>query len=75
MDREVELAPAPGTGSIALRMLVDRNSIEIFADAGAVALAFSFLPRAAHTSPRLSATGGTARIASLSVSELASIHA
>ena len=75
MDREVELTPAPGNGSIALRMLVDRNSIEIFADAGAAALAFSFLPGAGRTGLRLAAAGGTARIVSLNVSELVSIHA
>ena len=75
MDRAVELTPAPGTGSIALRMLVDRNSIEIFADAGAVALAFSILPRAGQADLRLAASGGTARVVSLNVSELASIHA
>lgn len=75
MDLEVEMPPAPGNGSLALRMLLDRNSIEIYADAGAVALAFSYLPRPDRTGLRLTADGGTARIASLSVWELVSIHA
>ena len=45
MDTEVELAAEPDPDSLTLRMLLDRNSIEIFADGGAVALAFSFVPR------------------------------
>jgi sucrose-6-phosphate hydrolase SacC (GH32 family) len=75
MDREVELSTDPGNGSITLRMLVDRNSIEIFADAGATTLACSFLPHIGKTGLRLTAAGGTARIVSLNVCELASIHA
>ena len=61
MGTEVDLAAEPDTDSLTLRMLLDRNSIEIFADGGAVALAFSFVPRPEQKGLGLTAAGGTAR--------------
>ena len=75
MGTEVELAAEPDPDSLTLRMLLDRNSIELFADGGAVALAFSFVPRPEQKGLKLTAAGGTARIVALDVRELASIHA
>ena len=71
LGKEVELAPVEGV--IVLHILLDRNSIEIFANKGEVSLSFSFLPQAEKIGLRLEASGGNAKIRSLDVYELESI--
>ena len=64
-------APLPIVdGHLSLRLLVDRTSIETFADGGRVSLTSCFLPRADGLS--VFAHGGTARVRSLVVTELRS---
>jgi sucrose-6-phosphate hydrolase SacC (GH32 family) len=57
-------------GVLRLRVLVDRTSIETFADDGRVALSGCFLPPANDKSLELFSEGGSARIRSLRVTEL-----
>jgi len=66
-------APLPLTdGSIRLRVLVDRTSIEIFAGDGQVYMPMSVLPADEDRSLALSIAGGTATVNSLEVFELQS---
>ena len=62
----------PASGTIALRVLVDRTSIEIFADGGLVTMCSCFVPDLADRSLEAFARGGDARIASLTLYELRS---
>ena len=62
----------PVAGRIKLRILIDRTSVEVFANDGRVQLASCFLPSAENKGLALSATGGTAKVKSLSVWELKS---
>jgi fructan beta-fructosidase len=62
----------PADGRIALRVLVDRTSIEIFAGGGLVTMCSCFLPDPADRSLEAFARGGEARIAALTVHELES---
>jgi sucrose-6-phosphate hydrolase SacC (GH32 family) len=55
----------PASGRIALRVLVDRTSIEIFADGGVVTMCSCFLPDADDRALEAFARGGEARIVSL----------
>ncbi len=64
-------APLPLTdGRLSLRLLVDRTSIETFADGGRVSLSGCFLPKT--TGLTAFARGGTAHVRSLVVTELKS---
>jgi len=64
---------APSHGRIRLEILVDRTSIEVFANDGAVVLSSCFLPPDADTSLALNVEGGSARIDAATVWSLASI--
>jgi sucrose-6-phosphate hydrolase SacC (GH32 family) len=63
----------PGGPAVELRLLVDRTSIEVFADRGAVSMSSCFLPPAATTGLALYAEGGEARIRAASVRPIRSI--
>ncbi len=58
---------APNDGRVALRILVDRGSVEIFGNKGEVALSVGARPAVTDRSLRFSAEGGTARILWLNV--------
>jgi fructan beta-fructosidase len=62
----------PADGRIALRVLVDRTSIEIFADGGLVTMCSCLVPDLADRSLGAFARGGEARIAALTLYELKS---
>jgi len=64
-------APLPRDGSdLRLRILVDRTSIETFANNGRVALSGCFLPPANNKTLEVFTEGGNVRIRSLRVTEL-----
>ncbi len=71
LGASVELVGADGR--LRLRVLVDRTSMEIFADGGGRVMSFCFHPDAADRSLALGCAGGPARIESLHVRELKSI--
>jgi levanase len=52
-------------GGVTLRILVDRDSVEVYADRGQVALTEQVFPDAASTGVSLFATGGTAKADSI----------
>ena len=56
-----------------LRLLVDRTSIELFADDGRVVMTSCFLPKPENQTLALRVEGGTARVKSLEVYKLASV--
>ena len=60
-------------GKIKLQILVDRTSIEIFGNDGALSMTFSFMPDPAKSGIGVFAKGGRAKIASMNVYELCSI--
>ena len=62
----------PIDGRIALQILVDRTSIEVFGNDGRVSMCSCFLPDVADGSLGISASGGGARLISLDVYELES---
>ncbi|MGO8748852.1 MAG: glycoside hydrolase family 32 protein [Thermoguttaceae bacterium] len=62
----------PRKGRIQLRILVDRTSMEIFADEGRITMCSCFLPNPGDRSLALSAEGGRAAARSLIVRELKS---
>ena len=51
-------AVSPVEGKVALRILVDRTSLEVFANNGAVSMSFCFLPKESDAKPQLHAEGG-----------------
>jgi sucrose-6-phosphate hydrolase SacC (GH32 family) len=59
-------------GRLQLRVLVDRSSIETFANGGRISLTGCFLPKEGQARLALRATGGVARVRSLVVYELKS---
>lgn len=63
----------PIEGRIRLRILVDRTSVEVFANDGRVQMASCFLPDAADRSLAVFAEGGRAHAVSLEAYELRSI--
>lgn len=63
---------APVAGRIHLRVLVDRTSVEVFANRGRISMASCFLPSPENKSLGLSASGGPARLVGLCVWELKS---
>jgi sucrose-6-phosphate hydrolase SacC (GH32 family) len=66
---------SPADGRIALRILVDRASIEVFANGGEVSLTSFFLPKEKDTGLELYAKGGDVRVRSLTVTRLKSAWA
>ena len=71
LGREVPVDAA--NGQINLRILVDRTSLEVFANDGKVSMSSCFLPEPARMGLELFAAGGSPRILSMTVSELKSI--
>jgi len=65
-------AVPPVEGKVALRILVDRTSLEVFANHGAVSMSLCFLPKERDAKPELRAEGGDIRIESLNVWRLRS---
>jgi len=70
LDRQVP-APAPG-GRLAMRLLVDRTSVELFVPPGRVSASFCFLPEPRDASLELYVRGGGVSVETLIVRELAS---
>ena len=70
LGREVT-APVLG-GRCALRLLVDRTSLELFSDGGRTSASFCFLPSAWDVPLEITAAGGEVHIELLVVRELAS---
>lgn len=73
LGREAKV-DAPG-GRLALRILVDRTSIEVFADDGKVSMSSCFLPDPGKTGLELFSDGGSPKIRSMAVHELKSAWA
>ncbi|REJ70547.1 MAG: glycoside hydrolase family 32 protein [Planctomycetota bacterium] len=74
LSRRDRVAPLPlDDGLLTLRVLVDRTSIEVFANGGRVVMSYCFVPAADNKSLSLTARGGSAQIESLDVYELRSI--
>jgi len=71
LDRVVTLKPEDGR--ILLRLLVDRTSVEVFANRGRVQMASCFLPADEESGLSLYALGGAAKATSVTVWELRSI--
>lgn len=59
-------------GQVDLRVLVDRTSMEVFADGGAVVLSSCYLPPAAPTAPSVQAAHGGVQLLTLTANALAS---
>lgn len=72
--RQAPLALAPD-GTLSLRVLVDRTSLEVFGNGGAVSMAACFVPQAAETGVTLAGEGGAAEVERLSIYRLESIWA
>ena len=60
-------------GRIRLQMLVDRTTLEVYADGGLRAMTYCFVPTAADAHLALFAEGAPARIITLDVFEVRSI--
>jgi sucrose-6-phosphate hydrolase SacC (GH32 family) len=60
-------------GRLQLQILLDRASLEVFGNRGAISMPTCFLPDQANTSAAIVATGGEARIVELEVAEVRSI--
>ena len=61
-----------GGPKIKLQILVDRSSIEVFADDGRVAMSSCFIPATGHEKPPLLLEGDGAKVESLDVWQLKS---
>ena len=72
MRRQVGSARLSDSGKIALQVLVDRGSIEVFANNGRVAISHGVIPQAEDRSFKASVKGHSARISALDVYELRS---
>ena len=59
-----------GNGKLALRILIDRTSLEIFADDGKVSMSSCFLPGPENAGLELFSKGGNPKILSMTVCEL-----
>jgi len=68
LGRSAPLAPI--NGKIDLELLVDRSSLELFGGGGLVSMTSGFTPSAGNQAIDLFATGGNARVVSLSAFEL-----
>ena len=64
---------APVNGRVKLQLLIDRTSLEIFAQDGLLAMTFCFLPATEDASLAIFSEGATAQIVSLDVFEMKSI--
>ena len=71
--KKVTAPLAPVNGRIALRLLVDRGSIELFGNKGRLAVSVGMLPADDNHSLGLSAHGGAIRVHSLEVWKIASV--
>jgi sucrose-6-phosphate hydrolase SacC (GH32 family) len=71
LGKSVEVSPIGGR--IRLRVLVDRTSIEVFANGGRYVMSFCFRPDAANQNLSLAVSGGAATARSLNVWPLKSI--
>jgi sucrose-6-phosphate hydrolase SacC (GH32 family) len=65
----------PANGRITLRILVDRTSIEVFANDGKVSMTSCFLPDPEKAGLELFSAGGSPKILSMTVYELKSAWA
>ena len=63
----------PVAGQIDLRILVDRTSLEVFANQGRLALAVGIVPEDSDRSIALTGKGGAAQVVALTVHEMRSI--
>jgi len=63
----------PINNRIKLRILVDRSSIELFANDGRVSMSSCFVPDPANRNLDLYTTGGTAKVIAINIHELKSI--
>ncbi len=63
----------PLEGKIKLEILLDRASLEIFANDGRISMSFCFLPDPRDRNLKIYSSAGKARIVSLKVYELGSI--
>jgi len=70
LGKEAPLATEDGT--VHIRALLDRTSLEVFGNHGAVAMAACFLPDEGNTALGAYAVGGEARIVSLQATRLKS---
>jgi fructan beta-fructosidase len=70
--KQHQAALKPVDGTIRLRVLVDRGSVEVFANGGRVAMSVGAVPDAAKREVALNVKGGEVRIESLVVHELRS---
>ena len=67
------VAPLTGAdGPLALRVLQDRGSIEVFAQGGRSALSVAAVPTATDRQLRVSVTGGAARLRGLEIRDMTS---
>ena len=73
LGREAKVDTA--NGQITLRILVDRTSIEVFANDGKVSMSSCFLPDPENTGLELFSDGGSPKILSMTVYELKSAWA
>jgi sucrose-6-phosphate hydrolase SacC (GH32 family) len=70
LGREAPLTAA--AGRLHLRLLLDRTSLEVFGNHGAISMPICFLPDPDDTEVRIGAVGGKARAASVNVAWLRS---
>jgi fructan beta-fructosidase len=66
------LAPVAARGQIKLRILLDRTTIEVFGNDGAVVMSSCFVPEPGNRALEICAAGGAARLLTLEVCELRS---
>jgi sucrose-6-phosphate hydrolase SacC (GH32 family) len=71
LGKSVSLRPLQG--KIKLEILLDRTSLEIFANDGRICMSFCFLPDPKNRNLKIYSSGGSIRIVSLKVYELGSI--
>lgn len=70
-EKQVELIPVEN--KITLHLLVDRTSLEIFANDGRISISSCFLPKTEETGISLSSSGGEALIHAAEIYELRSV--
>jgi fructan beta-fructosidase len=70
LDKSAKVEPIDGR--VRLRILIDRTTIEVYANDGRVPMSFCWLPKPGDRRPGLFAVGGSAKIVSLRVHELKS---
>jgi len=70
LERSAPLAPVDGT--VQLRVLVDRTSLEVFGNNGEISMTSQFLPKNLETGLELFTKGATVRIKSLKIHKLRS---